>query len=404
MWIRVSCAAALLVVPCQFAHAQTVLSEADALARLSSDGAYAQAMRASVDVARAEVATAGRWPNPVASFGREAAANVSETITTVAQPLPVTGRMALERRAVAALVGAADGRAGDVLRRARADLRQAYAELAAAQAREAELSRNRARLTELVDALARRVAAGDAAAFDRLRAEREVLELDADLRTAAADRARAEGALAAFIGPGTGGSTWRATDLPTEEPELPDVAALVDRARRTRGDLLSLSHEREAAQLSSEAAAKRRIPEPEVIGGVKTSSVGGAGFVFGVQAVLPLFNSGTADRAVAEARMRQASLRLEVTVHALDAQVASARVVSLERHTAAARYRASATVTADELERIARVSYDAGERGILELVDAHRLASQARLRQVALDLAARQADIELEFVSGWEVR
>jgi outer membrane protein TolC len=49
------------------------------------------------------------------------------------------------------------------------------------------------------------------------------------------------------------------------------------------------------------------------------------------------------------------------------------------------------------------VAYDAGERGILELVDAHRLASQARLRQVALDLAAREADIELEYVSGWEV-
>ena len=49
------------------------------------------------------------------------------------------------------------------------------------------------------------------------------------------------------------------------------------------------------------------------------------------------------------------------------------------------------------------MSYDAGERGILELLDAYRSAATARIRQGALDAAARQAEIELEFVSGWEI-
>jgi cobalt-zinc-cadmium efflux system outer membrane protein len=56
------------------------------------------------------------------------------------------------------------------------------------------------------------------------------------------------------------------------------------------------------------------------------------------------------------------------------------------------------------VERIAQVSYDAGERGILELLDAYRSGAAARTRQVVLDNAARQAEIELEFVSGWEVQ
>ena len=56
-----------------------------------------------------------------------------------------------------------------------------------------------------------------------------------------------------------------------------------------------------------------------------------------------------------------------------------------------------------QIERIAQVSYDAGERGILELLDAYRTGSSARMRQAALDLAARQAELELEFVSGWEM-
>ena len=49
------------------------------------------------------------------------------------------------------------------------------------------------------------------------------------------------------------------------------------------------------------------------------------------------------------------------------------------------------------------MSYDAGERGILELLDAYRTGASARVRQSALDAAVRQAEIELEFVSGWEI-
>jgi outer membrane protein TolC len=50
------------------------------------------------------------------------------------------------------------------------------------------------------------------------------------------------------------------------------------------------------------------------------------------------------------------------------------------------------------------VSYDAGERGILELLDAHRTSTAARLRLIELDAAVRQAEIELEFASAWEIR
>ena len=59
--------------------------------------------------------------------------------------------------------------------------------------------------------------------------------------------------------------------------------------------------------------------------------------------------------------------------------------------------------SADEIERIAQISYDAGERGILELLDAYRIGASARVRQAALDAATRQAEIELEYLSGWEI-
>ena len=56
-----------------------------------------------------------------------------------------------------------------------------------------------------------------------------------------------------------------------------------------------------------------------------------------------------------------------------------------------------------ELERIAQVSYDAGERGILELLDAY-LEQRRGQRRPLLDAAVRYAEIELELASGWEIR
>jgi cobalt-zinc-cadmium efflux system outer membrane protein len=75
-----------------------------------------------------------------------------------------------------------------------------------------------------------------------------------------------------------------------------------------------------------------------------------------------------------------------------------------ERREVADRYRATSTTSAAELERIAQVSYDAGERGILELLDAYRSGAASRTRQAVLDAAVRRAEIELEFVSGWEIQ
>jgi cobalt-zinc-cadmium efflux system outer membrane protein len=181
------------------AMAQTVLSEADALARLSPDSPRVRAIRAAVDVARADVFAAGRWPNPRATYNRESVAGITESMWTVTQPLPITGRRGLEVDAASALVEASGHRADEEIRRARAELRGAYADLVSAQVRETELAQARDRLRALADVLARRESAGDAAGYDRLRAEREVMDIDAEWVAARADRARAQAALASFF-------------------------------------------------------------------------------------------------------------------------------------------------------------------------------------------------------------
>src|SRR6185295_15732093 len=150
------CVALALLCGPAAAGAQTVLSEADALARLSSESPRVRAIRSAVDVARAEALGAGRWPNPRVTFDRESVAGIRETMFMFAQPLPITGLRTLERSAASALADAAASRTDDQMRGARADLRLAFADLAGAQARERELTRARNRLQGLAEVLARR--------------------------------------------------------------------------------------------------------------------------------------------------------------------------------------------------------------------------------------------------------
>ena len=393
------------ILPLNVGAQSLPLTEAEALARLSPASPRARAISAGIDVARADVLAAGRWPNPRLTYDREAVAGVTENMVMVSQVLPITGRRRFEAQAASALVDASFTRADEALRRARADLRLAFGQLASAQVRERELTASRDRLRALADILSKREAAGDAAGFDRLRAEREVVDVDTDRAAAATDRARAQAILAGFFVDSVDPLSIVAVDGSGQPPPLPPVDALVERAESMRGELLALRKEGDAARLSLQAADRRRVPEPEIVVGTKSSTVGGGdtGSVVTVHASLPLFDRNGPERALAEARAKQAEARANAFRVGLRAEIAALRVAVIERRDTADRYRTAAANGIGEIERIAQVSYDAGERGILELLDAYRTGASARVRQAALDAAARQAEIELEFVSGWEI-
>ena len=157
------------------------------------------------------------------------------------------------------------------------------------------------------------------------------------------------------------------------------------------------------------------MPEPEIFVGTKssTASSGGVGSavtigetaigpVVAVHATIPVFDRARPERALAAAQAARAEAGVASFRAVLRGQVAALRDVVLQRRAAADRYRVEAVRSAAQIERIAQVAYDAGERGILELLDAYRLGASARVRQTTLDLALREAEIELAFATGWE--
>jgi len=404
---RVALCAALAaaLMPSSVGAQTLVLTESDALARLSTGSPRVRAIRAGIEIARVDVLAADRWPNPRLTFDRESVAGTTEYITTLAQPLPITGRRGFEVRAASALVSASSSRADDDVRRLRADVRLAFAELVAAQARERELAAARDRLAELADILARRERAGDAAGFDRLRAAREVLDVETDLVVASTERARAQAYLASFFDDVPDPARVVAVSGPAPAVDVPPVEALLEIAETARGELVALRHDIDAAAFAARAADRRLVPEPEIVAGTKSSTTmgGDLGSVIAVYATLPLFDRARPERALAAAQATQAEARVASFRAVLRGQAAALREIVILRRAATTRYRVEAVNRASQIERIAQVSYDAGERGILELLDAYRIGASARVRQVTLELAVRQAEIELEFATGWEI-
>jgi len=386
--------------------AQTLsLTESQALGRLSLESPRVQAVRAAIDVARADILAAGRWPNPRITFNREAVLGIAENYLMVAQVLPVTGRRRLEMSAASARVDATSSRSDDEVRRLRADLRLAFTGLWAAQTRERELGRSGDRLRDLAEVLGRREAGGESAGFDRLRAEREVIEIEADRAAAATERAQAQGVLGSFFAAAPVPTTIEAVAPQPGQATLPPVEELMARAETVRGELLALQRERDAASFMEQAAGRRRIPEPEVVAGTKSSNAGAGdvGSILSVHLTVPLFDRGRPERAAAQARAAQVRAEEEALRLGVRTAIGAWRAAVVERRVIADRYRTAVSARAEEIERIAQVSYDNGERGILELLDAYRTTSTARVRQAVLDAAVREAEIELEFVSGWEI-
>jgi len=266
--------------------------------------------------------------------------------------------------------------------------------------------RSRDRLSELADILGKREAAGEAAGFDRLRAEREVLDVDATRAMATLDRGQAQTVLASFLSPSRDVEGLEAVRPVDQAVVPPTVDELMASAETSRGDLAALSKDLDAATWSEQAASRRVIPEPTIVAGTKTSNVLGSGDVGSIVSVhvpIPLFDRARPERAAAQARARQARAEADALRLTIRAQIAAWRAAVVERRAVADRHREGLVAGADRIERIAQVSYEAGERGILELLDAYRTTSAARLRQAELDAAVREAEIELEFASGWEI-
>ncbi len=322
---------------------------------------------------------------------RAASAAEIDVIGPRANPIDLNGRRGSLRDAARA-----DGLAteAEIARRRQmlvAEVRQAYVQCAAASAQIDVWQRYTEELAEAERVSTARAEAGDTAVYDvrRVRVER---------RAAEAQLARARGDVAADCA-----ALASLTGIADPQVELEAITRLTSAAQPgERADLLADERRIEAAQYRVRAANQARLPQLAVGVGLLRRDDGidtAYGPVVSVGVTVPLWNSGSA--AVRREEARAAALGSELLI--------ARRRVEAEQNAAAARLSAAreAAVTAagaredaGRLGTIAETAYQAGEIGVVELLDAYEAAREADLSVIALATDAALAAVEYDLAIG----
>ena len=402
---RVLATAAAICGPAAAVAAGQTLTEDQALERLRAEHPRLEALRASVEELAASVRQPSLPANPTVTFTREDAGLGSDDFLLVSQELPLRGRRRLLGEAARQAVSAAEGLAADARLAFESRLRLAFADLLLAQAREEALGAGVTELRRVVAVLEVREREGEGSRFDRLRAEREVADVEADREAASIQRWTARAHVASFFAPGTPAAELAAAgDLSGDAP-LAAVAVLVERALAHRADYRALAASENRWATERRAAQRLRVPFASLTGGLKRAGLPMAresGYSVGATVSVPLFDRGQAQVARAEAARARAGAERRTLRTRIEREVRVAHGAASRYRDLAERYRTGSVEPAAELVAIAEAAYQEGEYGILELLDAHRVALGARLRFLELAAAARRAAIELDRAVGGE--
>ena len=371
-------------------------TEREVVELIVRDGPQARAIRAEAEVTRREHLARLAYPNPSVTYSREGAGFTE--FLQAEQPLPIFGtRGALSRAAVAA-TAAADAERDVRLWLLRSDAAAAVARLVAARGRVESARAQVDEIERLIEILRTREREGEGSRFDRLRGEQELRESHQLASSAAVELTEARALLTGMLPSDLSLTTITAAPAARQSP--PPLEALLARATSARAEVRALQQSSERAMREAEAARTARRPSPNVFGGIKRAD-GEAGRetggVFGLSVALPLFDTGGREAARWDAERARAEAERVSIERRIRSEVLGASEVLAVRQAALAQEQPGA---ADELVQIAEVAYREGEVGILELLDAVRTASRARVRSTDLRLDARLAQIALERAVG----
>ncbi|MDX2177961.1 MAG: TolC family protein [Bryobacteraceae bacterium] len=360
--------------------------------------------RVALDEGIAAVAAEGRGrallANPSVSYSREGAGFTE--FLQVEQTLPFSGRRKLLEQSGQSRVTAAEAARDAQWWEQRIALRMAFFDLLAAQERVAALAATLVQLRELTEILSTRERLGEGSRYDRLRGEREISEIDADRGAAEAAQAVALARVRAFV-PGAGLASGT-LDTPAFAATPEEIAT---RALATRAELRTVDRTLATLAIEQQAADRLRRPDPTINAGMKRANTGFANdtaYVAGISVPIPSFNRGQFEVARLSAEQRSlAAVRLAIEQR-VRAEISGALEALATRRRALAEYRSTQLAGGAELVRIARIAYQEGEIGILELLDAVRVERLAQLRSIDLAAAVKNAQLELDRAAGLEVQ
>lgn len=400
-------AAACCVVQAQAQQPPTVIADGDvltlekAIAAAGGSAPSADAAKAVIDAAHAARAVAGLRPNPtfqaqvenVAGSGPYRALDSAETTVGLNVPIELGGK----RSARIAVADAQLLRSQLDAAMTQADIRlqitQLYIEAVAAERRRAT-AQDQLRIAGDALSVARlRVQAGRASPMEEQRAQ--VAQINA--QTSATRTGRLTDAARSNLARRIGRSSNETLDLgwldrlpDTYGPVLPPDAAGTLALATAEADLTS-------ADAAVRLAQSQRMPDLDVGPAVRRlSQTGDTALIFTVSMPIPLFNTGKAAVAQANAQRNRASAMRRMTALDIEQAITDALAQADNAATLAQTANGPALAAAQEAVRIARIGYREGKFGQIDLLDAERTLAETRLSAIDALAAYHLARAQLE--------
>jgi cobalt-zinc-cadmium efflux system outer membrane protein len=372
------------------AVAQDAIDENVAIERALAREGIAARDEADRAAAAAEAEIIGPLENPSAEVSYEGGGG-TEWQLGVVQPIDLTGRRGALRDAASAEAAAVDA---DIDRRRQvlvADVRMAFVQCVAATAELDIWQRYADELTEAERVATARAEAGDTAVYDVRRVRVALRSAEAQLARAVGERSAGCAALSSLTG------------IAEPSVELSSLARLTNAPMRAeRPDLVALEQRVLAASQRVTAARRGRFPQFAIGAGVRRVDDGlnvDYGPTASIGISLPIWNGGGAAVRREEALLASRENELLIAQRNVEAEVtaASARMTATRE---AAVTAAAARDDASRLGTIAETAYQAGEIGVVELLDAYEAARDADLSVIAFALEAALAAIQYDLTTG----
>ncbi len=345
----------------------------------------------------------GAWANPTLNYSQEGystgLANTGffddqEFLIWASQDFELGGQRGKRHDLAQLQLDAGTSRYQDFIRLKRLEIQRSYVRLFYSSKRKESLRSALERYEKIRDAHRRRYELGEVSGLAQMKIEAEELGHLVELARAEREFQTSWAQFASLI-------AWEGTTLPqlslaeTQQAQLPDPSVLIRRAIESRPDLKAQQLETLVAEAAVAVEKSKNVPNLNLGGGYKRDS-GQNSFYFGVRVPLPIWDRRTGAIAEKLATSRRQGMLKNWKEAWIRNEVQLAHSVFTELLEASRRLGPGFLQKLDQTVEITALSYQAGEAGILEFIDALRTRRSAFLAQNRLLEELHMAELELE--------
>ncbi len=384
-----------------------VITQKDVLAAIFTAHPDLRALALEREALEGAARQASVWPNPslgvevenLAGTGEFAGTDAAETTVGISQEIPLAGKTG-KRSTVARLEASlADWERRERVRALRGEARVGFVRVMMAQRRVALARENEQLVERLVNGVVQRVETGDVSPVERAKARVEAGAARLERRRAEGELAAARTALASLWGAASARfeRVADAGDGLVALPELPVLASALERHPRVaRWEAVE-----ELQKAKLHLAEAEAWPDVEAGVGVRRfNDVDETAFLVEVGVPLPFFDRNQGGIAAAQASLAKVAAARESTRRELESSLRGHYTVLRAHLDAVALLEKELLPAAHDTYESVQRAYDAGEAGLLELLDAERSLLEVRRGLQEAQVEAEMARAELDALLG----